>query len=481
MKAASEKASSNSVYAGGTISFSADFEPTTAHLPDSFLDLLASFLALALPPLPSCSKTTRHRNRYERNTPKRAYRKGDCCETFFEVMTLNRLVLGSEREPDSTLIGEGFEGFSLRIHMEKRRKRCRVEAYYWLLKSAAQFRVHVDGSMRALGQWYSPTRAVESAYAKQRGLKASRLECAPSFIRTGKQAGDSLIGGIYARQRRVSKNVFSTRRQVGDLALLTIFLPVARPGRSGHRALVDTGASHNFISEGKAKRLGLKTERDTFNQGRTLGIMYEGRPCMIPTVNVQTSVPTLSALQLVKGVKKGEESFVAGDEENGSTLPGLVVVEDIVVYSGTLEEHVEHLRVVFQILRDNQLYVKKEKGTEEFMWWGLGMKHRKEEDERMLLWKARRLNQSLSLKSMPSIQQAYAGLARIVLRFPSLFSSGYPSIASFRHFLQRSKALIDLCDTAIKEGDLVKRTGSIVDVPAGKAMLGRLVDALGVT
>nr|GEU42535.1 ATP synthase subunit 1, mitochondrial [Tanacetum cinerariifolium] len=35
-------------------------------------------------------------------------------------------------------------------------------------------------------------------------------------------------------------------------------------------------------------------------------------------------------------------------------------------------------------------------------------------------------------------------------------------------------------DTAIKEGDLVKRTGSIVDVPARKAMLGRVVDALGV-
>ncbi|GMN55891.1 hypothetical protein TIFTF001_025017 [Ficus carica] len=33
-------------------------------------------------------------------------------------------------------------------------------------------------------------------------------------------------------------------------------------------------------------------------------------------------------------------------------------------------------------------------------------------------------------------------------------------------------------DTAIKEGDLVKRTGSIVDVPAVKAMLGRIVDAL---
>ncbi|XBH63515.1 hypothetical protein VPH35_117472 [Triticum aestivum] len=35
-------------------------------------------------------------------------------------------------------------------------------------------------------------------------------------------------------------------------------------------------------------------------------------------------------------------------------------------------------------------------------------------------------------------------------------------------------------DTTIKEGDLVKCTGSIVDVPAGKAMLDRVVDALGV-
>ena len=30
----------------------------------------------------------------------------------------------------------------------------------------------------------------------------------------------------------------------------------------------------------------------------TLGIMDEGTPCMIPTVNVKTSVPTLSAFQL---------------------------------------------------------------------------------------------------------------------------------------------------------------------------------------
>ena len=34
-------------------------------------------------------------------------------------------------------------------------------------------------------------------------------------------------------------------------------------------------------------------------------------------------------------------------------------------------------------------------------------------------------------------------------------------------------------DRHIKEGDIVKRTGAIVEVPVGKALLGRVVDALG--
>ena len=34
-------------------------------------------------------------------------------------------------------------------------------------------------------------------------------------------------------------------------------------------------------------------------------------------------------------------------------------------------------------------------------------------------------------------------------------------------------------DRDIKEGDIVKRTGSIVNVPVGKEILGRVVDALG--
>src|SRR3546814_6108397 len=34
-------------------------------------------------------------------------------------------------------------------------------------------------------------------------------------------------------------------------------------------------------------------------------------------------------------------------------------------------------------------------------------------------------------------------------------------------------------DATIKEGDTVKRTGTIVDVPVGKGLLGRVVDGLG--
>src|SRR4029079_18186589 len=34
-------------------------------------------------------------------------------------------------------------------------------------------------------------------------------------------------------------------------------------------------------------------------------------------------------------------------------------------------------------------------------------------------------------------------------------------------------------DREIKEGDTVKRTGAIVEVPAGMGLLGRVVDALG--
>ena len=39
----------------------------------------------------------------------------------------------------------------------------------------------------------------------------------------------------------------------------------------------------------------------------------------------------------------------------------VVYLDDIVVYSNTLEEHAEHLRTVFRVLQENKLYVKREK------------------------------------------------------------------------------------------------------------------------
>ncbi len=46
----------------------------------------------------------------------------------------------------------------------------------------------------------------------------------------------------------------------------------------------------------------------------------------------------------------------------------VVYIDDILVYSNSVEEHVEHLQKVFQRLRENKLHVKFEKcefgGTE---------------------------------------------------------------------------------------------------------------------
>lgn len=39
----------------------------------------------------------------------------------------------------------------------------------------------------------------------------------------------------------------------------------------------------------------------------------------------------------------------------------VVYLDDIVIYSHTLEEHIVHLWKVFQVLWENQLYVKREK------------------------------------------------------------------------------------------------------------------------
>ena len=48
-----------------------------------------------------------------------------------------------------------------------------------------------------------------------------------------------------------------------------------------------------------------------------------------------------------------------------------------------------------------------------------------------------------------------------------------------RVFESQDATVKAILSNQIKEGDVVKRTGTIVDVPVGKGLLGRVVDALG--
>uniref|UniRef100_A0A3Q7IFJ0 Reverse transcriptase domain-containing protein n=1 Tax=Solanum lycopersicum TaxID=4081 RepID=A0A3Q7IFJ0_SOLLC len=267
------------------------------------------------------------------------------------------------------------------------------------------------------------------------------------------------------------------------------------------RIMVDTGATHNFVTEQKAKELGLNnvasnTKLKTVNAtpttvngfaaavpielgewaGQTdftiapmdvfdiilgLDFWYEvnafisprhnqlhisdvGGSCVVPLIRVPQTGMHLSAMQIIKGFKRGEPTFIATLIEdagscneavpllpciehvlnsNKDVMPAelpqrlpprrevdhqielpktacvtrygafdwlvmpfgltnapatfctlmnrlfhsyldqfvVVYLDDIVVYSDNMEDHVKHLCKVFEILRNNELYVKREK------------------------------------------------------------------------------------------------------------------------
>ena len=61
------------------------------------------------------------------------------------------------------------------------------------------------------------------------------------------------------------------------------------------------------------------------------------------------------------GLTNAQATFM--DLMNGIFQPYLdqfviIFIDDILIYSGSKEDHEEHLRVVSQILRENQLYAK---------------------------------------------------------------------------------------------------------------------------
>ncbi|KAE8699155.1 hypothetical protein F3Y22_tig00110584pilonHSYRG00049 [Hibiscus syriacus] len=64
-------------------------------------------------------------------------------------------------------------------------------------------------------------------------------------------------------------------------------------------------------------------------------------------------------------IAEGDEPKTACITRYGSYewLVMVVYLDDIVVYSNSIGEHVDHMRIVFKILQENELYVKKEKCT----------------------------------------------------------------------------------------------------------------------
>ncbi|RVW59557.1 Retrovirus-related Pol polyprotein from transposon 297 [Vitis vinifera] len=165
------------------------------------------------------------------------------------------------------------------------------------------------------------------------------------------------------------------------------------------KALVDSGATHNFVATKEATRLVLKLEEGT-NQIKAVNSKTQNPRCGLDPTSWWTNgvgrkaalfreglegknggkgqPKMLSTIQLKKGLKRGQETYVAAlieiKEGQYMEVPDSVVkilkeFKDVMLQKlpkelpprKTLIEHEKHLRLVFQRLRENKLYVKLEK------------------------------------------------------------------------------------------------------------------------
>uniref|UniRef100_A0A1U7VVG0 Uncharacterized protein LOC104217768 n=1 Tax=Nicotiana sylvestris TaxID=4096 RepID=A0A1U7VVG0_NICSY len=142
------------------------------------------------------------------------------------------------------------------------------------------------------------------------------------------QMGQTLLGAVMGKEPRL--------KQKGSL-----FVDAKLNGQPV-RIMVDTGATHNFVTEAKARSLGL-----TFSPSSSLlktvnanltnvnGVAHNVQlnlgawqgsvsffvapmdvgPCVVPTLRVPQAVGQLSAMQIVKGFKRGEATFLAAVTE----------------------------------------------------------------------------------------------------------------------------------------------------------------------
>jgi hypothetical protein len=127
----------------------------------------------------------------------------------------------------------------------------------------------------------------------------------------------------------------------------------------------------------------------------------------------------------------------------------VVYIDDILIYSGSLEEHTEHLRKVFQRLRENKLYAKLEKCefrvTEvDFLGHRITQKGLKMDDHKVksiLDWEP--------LKSIPALR-SFLGLASYYLKFIKNFAK---IVAPLTNLLKKSVVTYEweeACDEAFE-------------------------------
>jgi F-type H+-transporting ATPase subunit alpha len=112
------------------------------------------------------------------------------------------------------------------------------------------------------------------------------------------------------------------------------------------------------------------------------------------------------------------------------------------------------------------------------------MAFRPEEVSSIIQTQLQKANMSLEMESVGTILQVGDGIARIwgledamageLLEFPG-------GVAGMVLNLEQDNvgAVLFGTDTGIKEGDTVKRTGKVAQVPVGEALLGRVVNSLG--
>ena len=90
------------------------------------------------------------------------------------------------------------------------------------------------------------------------------------------------------------------------------------------------------------------------------------RPEDVPKTAFRTPIGLFEWKVLSFGLTNAPATFQAVMNDVFRTVIGkfvLVYLDDILIYSNSMEEHAEHLRAVLQILRDRHFYAKMSKCT----------------------------------------------------------------------------------------------------------------------